>query len=378
MHYFPPFEIKKINNKSNNHTNKNCIKKNQIYSNIQKNISQIQKNISQRKQNIIKYISNLKYSNFSEKFELLNYINSGSSGVVFKGFDKKYPNYHLCFKFLMNKKRENKKNKIKNKTLKEIIIHNKLKNDNIIKYYNYIEKKNIGCIVMEYAELGDLDNFNKIINTKRYFSEALLSFITFQILQGLLSLTKSKIIHMDIKPQNILLDKNLIIKISDFSASFSYENYKKNQKILLPFSGTSLFMSPEVLSNEYIDYSFCNKVDLYSLGVVLYFLAFDQFPYGLDYSDKNNFGLILKKINCGKLIFPNINIYSSKFLKFLNKLIERDIKKRINIYEALNDNWVKGGEILFNEKEKIDDNEIFLINMITDNIRCFNEYIKDE
>ena len=84
------------------------------------------------------------------------------------------------------------------------------------------------------------------------------------------------------------------------------------------------------------------------------------------------------KINCGKLIFPNINIYSSKFLKFLNKLIERDIKKRINIYEALNDNWVKGGEILFNEKEKIDDNEIFLINMITDNIRCFNEYIKDE
>jgi calcium-dependent protein kinase len=278
----------------------------------------------------------------------------------------------------MNKNRENKKNKIKSKTLKEIIIHNKLKNDNIIKYYNYIEKKNIGCIVMEYAELGDLDNLNKIINTKRYFSETLLSFITLQILQGLLSLTKSKIIHMDIKPQNILLDKNLIIKISDFSASFSYENYKKNQKILLPFSGTSLFMSPEVLSNEYIDYSFCNKVDLYSLGVVLYFLAFDQFPYGLDYSDKNNFGLILKKINCGKLIFPNINIYSSKFLKFLNKLIERDIKKRINIYEALNDNWVKGGEILFNEKEKIDDNEIFLINMITDNIRCFNEYIKNE
>ena len=81
MHYFPPFEIKKINNKSNNHTNKNCIKKNQKYSNIQKNISQIQKNISQRKQNIIKYISNLKYSNFSEKFELLNYINSGREAL---------------------------------------------------------------------------------------------------------------------------------------------------------------------------------------------------------------------------------------------------------------------------------------------------------
>ena len=232
---------------------------------------------------------------------------------------------------------------------------------------------------MEYAELGDLEYFQKIIKVKRYLSESLLAFITIQILNGLFSLTKSKIIHMDIKPQNLLIDKNLNIKIIDFSVSFSYEHYKKNQKILLPFSGTSLYMSPEVLSNDYIDYIYCNKVDLYSLGVVLYYLAFEQFPYGLIISDQMKFNLILKKIKNSKLIFPNIKkIYSLKFLNFLSKLIEKDIKNRISIYEALNDPWVKGGELLFNEKEKIDDNEIFLLNIITDNIRNLNKYIYEK
>ena len=351
-------------------------KKKKLINNIQRNFNQIQKNNLQNKFIILNFLSNHKIPFFSENFELLNYINSGSSGIVFKGFDKKSPNYYLCFKFLIQTLRTTKKNKIKKQTLKEINIHNKLKNNNIINYYNYIYLNKIGCIVMEYSELGDLEHFHKILRAKRYFSESLLAFITFQILQGLSFLTRSKIIHMDIKPQNLLIDNNLNIKITDFSASFSYENYKKNQKILLPFSGTRFYMSPEVLSNESIDYMHCNKIDLYSLGVVLYYLAFEQFPYGLDYSYKVNFTLILKKIKGCKLTFPENKLYSPLFLKFINRLLEKDITKRINIYNALNDPWIKGAELLFKEKEKIDDIEIFLINIIADNFRCFNEYIK--
>ena len=377
MHDFSPTEIKDAINKTFDSNKKEIINKTKNFINIQNNLSQFQQKCLKNKFIILKFLSNQKrYSIFSEKFELLNYINSGSSGVVFKGIDKKNPSYHLSFKFLIHNIRKTKKNKIKNQTWKEIIIHNKLKSNNIINYYNYIYMKNIGCLVMEYAELGDLEYFHKLIKTKRYFSESLLAFITFQILQGLFYLTKAKIIHMDIKPQNLLIDKKLNIKITDFSASFSYLNYKKNQKILLPFSGTSLYMSPEVLSNDYIDYINCNKIDLYSLGIVLYFLAFEQFPYGLDYSYKFNFSLILKKIKNSKLSFPKMKKYSWLFLQFINKLLEKDIKNRINIYDALNDPWVKGAELLIKEKEKIDDTEIFIINIITDNFRCFNEYIK--
>jgi len=371
-------KLKKVNHRILQSKASKLINKSQIYINIKNNINKIQQNIINNKFYIIDFLSNQKCSYFSEKFEILNYINSGSSGVVFKGFDKKNPNYHLCFKFLMHNLRKAKKNKIKNPSLKEINIHNKLKNDNIINYYDYVKLNNIGCIIMEYAELGDLEHFHTIIKSKRYFTEGLLAFITIQVLRGLLSLTKSKIIHMDIKPQNVLIDKNLNIKITDFSASFSYQNYKRNQKILLPFSGTSLYMSPEVLSNKCIDYTDCNKIDLYSLGVVLYYLAFEQFPYGLNFKDRIEFNLIIQKIKYSKLIFPNIKIYSKMFLNFLSKLLEKDIKKRNNIYEALYDPWVKGGEILFNEKEKIDNTEIFLINIITDNLVCFNEYIHNK
>ena len=378
MYDCSPIKSKKGNRKQPHKSNKTkLINTNKLFLNIQNNINQIQKNNLQKKYIILKFLSSEKCSCFTEKFELLNYINSGSSGIVFKGIDKNNPNYELCFKFLSQRIKTNQKNKIKNQNLKEIIIHNKLKNENIINYYNYINLKNIGCIVMEYAELGDLENFYKIINIKRNFSESLLAFITFQILQGLLCLTKAKIIHMDIKPQNLLIDRNLKIKITDFSASFSYDSYKKNQKVLLPFSGTSLFMSPEVLSNELIDYFDCNKIDLYSLGVVLYYLAYEQFPYGLDISYQINFTLILEKIKSSELIFPETKIYSSLFKKFINLLLEKDIKNRYSIYDALNDPWVKGADLIFKEKEKIDDNEIFLLNMITDNFRDFNEYINN-
>ena len=371
MHAFSQIE-----SANRNSFNPNKKKKINHLINFQKNLGQFQQNNLRNKFIIMNFLSNNKCSTFSEKFELLNYINSGSSGIVFKGFDKKNPSYHLSFKFLIHNVRKNKKNKIKKQTLKEIIIHNKLKSQNIINYYNYVYLKDIGCIVMEYAELGDLEHFQKFMKPKRYFSESFLAFITFQILKGLFYLNKSKIIHMDIKPQNLLIDKNLNIKITDFSAAFSFANYKKNQKILLPFSGTSLYMSPEILSNDYIDYNECNKIDLYSLGVVLYFLAFDKFPYALDHSFNLNFALILKKIKSNKLSFPETKIYSSLFLKFINKLLEKDIKNRFNIYDALNDPWIKGAELLFKEKEKIDDTEIFLINIITDNFRCFNnEYI---
>ena len=88
-----------------------------------------------------------------------------------------------------------------------------------------------------------------------------------------------------------------------------------------------------------------------------------------------NLELILNNIKKSRLIIPNNKPYSSKLKNFLTKLLESNIDNRINIYDALEDTWIKGAELLFKEKEKINDSEIFLINLITDNIINFNEYI---
>ena len=340
------------------------------------------------KSNMVKYLQNQVCSKFNENFELLNYISSGSSGVVYEGRYRKNPKKHVCLKFLLNKSEEEKREK-KNKnininvnnnnicsTIKEINIQNKLKDKNITEYYDYCDLKDYGCIIMEFAKFGDLEYFQKKLIQKNHLSETLLAYITRQILKGLYYIHQSKIIHMDIKQQNILIDENFNIKITDFSVSFSYEKYKENDKINLPLSGTSLFMSPEVLLKAQIDYEDCSKIYMFSLGVVLYNLAFEKFPYDLDYTYKRNFGLILDKIQKQNLKIPEIKNFSYLFKKFLRNLLEKNIKNRMSVYEALEDPWIKAADLLIKEKEKINDIGKFLIYMITDNVRSFNEYLK--
>ena len=365
----------------------NLYKNNNLHYQASRNNYKLIKEYYKSKSNLDNYIKN-QITNFSENFELLEYINSGSSGVVYEGRYRKNPEKHVCLKFLLNKLEEEKREK-KNKNInsncnnntcskiREINIQNRLKDKNITQYYDYCDLNNYGCIIMEFAKYGDLENFQKNLIKKKCLSETLLAYITKQILDGLLYIHQSKIIHMDIKQQNILIDENFNIKITDFSVSLPYDNYKENDKISLPLSGTSLYMSPEVLSRSQIDYEDCSKIDMYSLGVVLFNLAFEKFPYELDYSYKRNFNLIFEKIKSEKFKIPEKKNFSPLFKKFLENLLEKDIKNRMSIYDALEDPWIKAADLIFKEKEKLNNFEKFLINMITNNIRSFNEYLKN-
>ena len=361
--------------------------------NIQKNKLRQLKEFYKTKTNLYNYLKNRKCSQFLEDFELLDYISSGCSGVVYKGCNRKNLDDPVCLKFLLNKleieEREKQFNKdkkddnIENKQnnapiLEEIKIQQKFHHKNIAKYYDYCDLKDYGCIIMELAEYGDLNYIQKKLIQQNCLSETFLAYITKQILDGLFYIHKLKIIHMDIKPHNILINKNLEIKITDFSVSLSYEKTKNSEKIKLPLTGTNPFMSPEVLNKEQIDIEDASKIDMFSLGIMLYHLAFEEFPYDLNINVKKNFRQAYEKIKYKNLEFPKNKSksgkYSNLFIKFLKNLLDNNIKNRISVFDALDEPWIKATNLIYQEKEKSDIQK-FLMNITTDNIRTFNIYI---
>ena len=180
---------------------------------------------------------------------------------------------------------------------------------------------------------------------------------------------------MDIKQQNILIDDFLNIKVTDYSVSLDYGD-KKDNYIDLPMVGTCYYMSPEVLSKKRISINDASKIDIYSFGVLLYLLAFNDYPYDLDKIDSHNYPRIYQNIQEKDLLFPKDTGHSEMFKNFVRKCLEKNIKNRYNIYEAMNDPWIKGYQIILNEKEYLYNAGKFMIEVMVDNIKSFNDYIK--
>jgi serine/threonine protein kinase len=232
--------------------------------------------------------------------------------------------------------------------------------------------------VLEYGKHGDLEKFLKVLLKRKVLSETILCYFAQQILEALKYMHKCKIIHNDIKQSNIVVDANLDIKITDFSVSCTYANFDPDDCVEFPFMGTSKYICPEILGHVKMPVKEACKLDLYSLGVTLYELAFGIYPYKLNDVENKDYENILKNIKNEKLEFPTDKKISPLCKDFLSHLLVNDYNKRYNIEQALNHPWIQGAKIIKDEKENIYCLESFLINMITDNIQKFNDYIENE
>ena len=320
----------------------------------------------------------IKDTTFAEKFELIESIKEGSAGTVYKTKLKESKiNKLFASKFLITKKNNKKhqnnkeKNEINSKHF-EISIHGKLIHKNIPKIFGYYKIHDSSCILMEYDMYGDLENFKRNIIKRAVLSESLICYIGAQILEAISYLHKNKIIHMDIKQQNILIDDFLSVKLTDFSISINYKNLKN---ISLPLMGTCYYISPETLEERTINVEDASKIDIYSFGVLLYALAFCDYPYDLRNIDSKNYEGILKNIKEKDLKFPEDTGHSDMFKDFLRKCLEKNLRKRFNIFEAINHPWIKGFHFLQDAKERMYNAGKFLTNLLVDNILEYNKYI---
>ena len=368
-----------LDSKRNSHTSSNSFNKKNIFVvNDKKNDKAPTKIENEHLMDINKMKELIKNTPYAEKFELIESIKEGSVGTVYKTKlkDSKI-NKFFASKFLITEKnKEKRKNKEKNELNRkhfEISIHGKLIHKNIPKIFGYYKIHDSSCILMEYDMYGDLENFKRKIIKRAALSESLICYIGAQILEAISYLHKNKIIHMDIKQQNILIDDFLSVKLTDFSISINYKNLKT---ISLPLMGTCYYISPETLEERTINTEDASKIDIYSFGVLLYVLAFCDYPYELRNVDTKNYEGILKNIKEKDLIFPGETGHSDMFKDFLGKCLEKNLSKRYNIFDTMNHPWIKGFHFLQDEKERIYNAGKFLTNLLVDNILEYNKYIR--
>ncbi|CAD8079356.1 unnamed protein product [Paramecium sonneborni] len=207
------------------------------------------------------------------------------------------------------------------------------KHSNIIKVLDIFESKDqtVCFIFMEKCCQGHIE---KLIKTKiqccqLFTAQQIIEMVT-QIIQGYSVLYKSSIIHRDLKPENLLLGNDGKIKISDFGLGKILEKETRNQLIIQSQVGTPYYASPQILN----DGKYSSKTDIFSLGVITYYLIYLQLPF-----ERRNLSELIKQqeyLLKGKdMIFPSMKIQGEKqekdkLLLFLSKTITYYEENRID------------------------------------------------
>ena len=203
---------------------------------------------------------------------------------------------------------------------------------NIVKIFEFYSNDENYSIIMEHCKGGSLI---KEIMANGPFDENYTAYVMYQIFSAIHYYNGLNIIHRDLKPENILIaHKNKSnnypnIKICDFGMSKMVSKQSSEKTVV----GSLYYVAPEVLNKNYNE-----KCDLWSCGVIMYFLLTKKVPFSSAFNNE-----IIEKIKKGEYDTksPPLDKLSPNALDLMQKLLTIDVNKRINIQEVLNHPWFK-------------------------------------
>jgi len=155
------------------------------------------------------------------------------------------------------------------KVYREVQIMKLLRHPNVLKLYQVMETKNMLYIVSEYAPRGEM--FAHIGKHGKLSEDEARKYF-WQIISAVEYCHKHRVVHRDLKAENLLLDDSLNVKIADFG----FSNYIKDDEMLKTFCGSPPYAAPEIFEGKEYDGP---AIDIWSLGVVLYVLVCAALPF---------------------------------------------------------------------------------------------------
>jgi serine/threonine protein kinase len=205
------------------------------------------------------------HTQFEKKYKVIRKIGKGRFSIVYLCAD-----VNTNEEFAVKAIAKNKLNKKERKLLyNEIMIIKELQYKFIVRSFEVIENETHIYIVMERIEGGELLEFFK---ERQYFDEFEVAYVVYFVLNALIYLHSVGIMHRDIKPDNLLIELDdskqriVVVKVGDFGlSSITLPNIPLNDPC-----GTPAYAAPEILNRG----GYNTQVDLWSLGIVTFFLYF--------------------------------------------------------------------------------------------------------
>lgn len=200
-----------------------------------------------------------------DRYEILEKIGTGGMAEVFKGKDHKL-NRFVAVKVLKDEFAEDKN--FVRKFKEEAQAAAALAHPNIVNVYDVGDEMNINYIVMELVEGITLKTY---IEKKGRLTVKEATSIAIQVASGLEVAHNNRIVHRDIKPQNIIISREGKVKVTDFGIAKSVSSNTNTADTM----GSVHYTSPEQARGGYSD----AKSDIYSLGIVMYEMVTGRVPF---------------------------------------------------------------------------------------------------
>ena len=265
--------------------------------------------------NKYEYIGNYKYIPMP--------IGQGSFSQVYKGEHKKTGEIVAIKKINITFT----KNLTRDHIEREINIMKTLNHPHIVKLYeNIYDTYNNVYLIMEYCPNGDLSTFlNKKPLKEKYVKRYMV-----QIASATKYLYDNKILHRDIKPQNIMMVDNDIIKLTDFGFAKIFNS--DNDNMAQTICGSPIYMAPEIIKcNKY-----SIKTDLWSIGVILYEMIIGKPPYKAISHIQ-----LIQMIDTQPIYIPMAILISKDCRKLIHDLLQKNPDNRISWDDFFNHNWLQ-------------------------------------
>src|ERR1700721_3148969 len=262
-------------------------------------------------------------SDFGTRYRIEALLGEGGMGRLYKAYDKELDRtvaIKVVRRGVMGE--EDALSRFK----QELVLASKISHKNILRIHDLGEVDGMKFITMAYVDGHDLHQIIK--DGTKLPLERVLKFAT-QLAGALAAAHAENVVHRDLQPQNILVDKNDQVYISDFGLAKSFAEGAVGMTQTGALLGTPRYMSPEQVEGKPTD----GRSDIYAYGLILYEMATGEVPFDGDSTLGVMYQRIKEKPKSPKLVNPSLPDW---LVRIIMRCLEKDPEARYqNAYEIL-------------------------------------------